>query len=75
VTWNVTLPTFISGSSSTFDLSTTLPSGIVRGGLFTVDSRGAPLPSGMTMTSRGILSVGSAGSTRAVGVIFSYAEP
>jgi hypothetical protein len=71
----VSLPTFTSGSSTAFDLSTTLPSGVVSGGTFSVDPNGAPLPTGMTLSSKGILSVGTAVATSVGGVVFVYAEP
>src|SRR5437016_550028 len=73
--WSLSIPSFVSGSGTAFDLATTLPSGVTRGGTFGVDSRGAALPSGMSLSPSGILSVGTAGASRAVGVLFIYSEP
>jgi hypothetical protein len=73
--WNVALPNFIAGRNTTFDLATTLPSGVARGGVFTVSSSGHALPSGMSLAPSGLLSVGSASSGQATGVIFSYQTP
>jgi hypothetical protein len=69
------LPIFTAGTGATFDLSTTLPSGLARGGTFSVASSGAALPSGMSLSSGGILSVGSASASQVSGVIFAYQEP
>jgi hypothetical protein len=74
--WNVNPWTyFVASAGTTFDLSPTLPSGVKRGGSFGVDPRGTPLPSGMTLTPAGQLSVGSAGVSQTAGVLFTYAEP
>jgi len=69
------LPNFVVGGNTTFDLRTTLPSSVPQGGTFGVSSSGAGLPGGMALAASGLLSVGSAGATQAVGVIFTYAEP
>jgi hypothetical protein len=63
------------GSDSAFDLSRTLPPGISRGGRFGVDSIGAPLPVGMTLSTAGILAVGSAAIGVVTNVIFTYEAP
>jgi hypothetical protein len=73
--WNVSLPGFIAGGNTTFDLATTLPSSVARGGVFTVSSSGHALPSGMTLSPSGILSVNVASSGQTTGVIFSYQTP
>lgn len=73
--WNVTLPAFPTGTSSSFDLASTLPAGVMRGGEFGISASGATLPAGMTLSASGILSVGNATVGTAVGVIFTYAEP
>lgn len=73
--WNVYLPVFTAGSNQTFDLASTLPTGVRRGGSFGVDPNGAPLPTGMTLSSSGVLSVGSASTGSTTGVVFWYAEP
>ena len=58
--WVVNPPSFAVGSGATFNLVTTLPAGVARGGAFGVSATGAPLPKGMTLTPAGILSVGTA---------------
>jgi hypothetical protein len=74
--WNVNPWTyFVASAGTTFDLSPTLPSGVTRGGSFGIDPRGTPLPTGMTLTPQGMLSVGTAQVSQTSGVLFSYAEP
>lgn len=74
--WSVSpTPYFLTGTGSTFDLSSTLPTGVRKGGLFAVDPKGAQLPAGMVLSASGLLSVGNAAAGRADGVIFTYAEP
>jgi hypothetical protein len=74
--WSVSpTPYFLAGTGSTFDLSTTLPPGVRKGGTFGIASNGAPLPAGMSLAPTGLLSVGTAGAGRTDGVIFTYAEP
>lgn len=63
---------FVEGSESTFDLATTLPTGTPAGGVFSVDASGAGLPSGMTLSPEGLLSVGAAGVGDTEGVVFAY---
>jgi hypothetical protein len=62
-------------NDAAFDLAATLPAGVVRGGTFGVSTSGAALPSGMSLSASGILSVGSATAGPVVGVVFTYAEP
>ena len=73
--WVVNPPSFAVGGGGTFNLANTLPVGVVRGGVFDVSSSGAKLPTGMTLTSAGILSVGSASVGSVAGVVFTYASP
>jgi hypothetical protein len=73
--WNVGALYFAVGSGAKMDLSATLPSGVAKGGTFGVSSSGAALPSGVTLSSAGILSIGNAGATDVVGVIFTYQQP
>ena len=73
--WNVGSLYFMVGSGARMDLAATLPSGVARGGTFGVSSAGAALPSGVTLSPQGILSIGNAGATEVVGVIFTYQEP
>jgi hypothetical protein len=68
-------PTFVQGSTVPFDLATTLPTGVARGGVFTIDSTGASLPTGVTMTSNGLLYAGTASVGTTTGVVFRYSEP
>ncbi|MCC7405718.1 MAG: hypothetical protein IT288_15065 [Bdellovibrionales bacterium] len=81
VNWTVPTITFVEGSGSTYDLKTTLPkdgSGnllVKAGGSFAVDGSGAGLPSGMTLSTAGVLSVGTAVVGDTNNVIFSYTEP
>ena len=63
------------GSGASFDLATTLPAGVTRGGVFGVDSAGAPLPIGMRLSSSGVLAVGTATVGTVSGVLFTYEEP
>ena len=76
VGWSVSpTPYFLSGTGAVFDLSTTLPAGVKRGGLFGISPSGAALPAGMSLSPTGMLSVGNAAAGRADGVVFTYAEP
>jgi len=61
------------GDASTFDLASTLPPGIARGGVFAVDASGPTLPAGVSLSSDGILSAASQSPASVSGVIFSYA--
>lgn len=72
--WVVNPPTFAVGSNGTFNLATTLPAGVARGGVFGVSASGAPLPTGMTLTPAGVLSVGTAKVGSVTGVVFTYSS-
>ena len=72
--WVVNPPSFAVGGGGTFNLSNTLPIGVTRGGQFGVSSSGAKLPTGMTLTPAGILSVGSASVGSVAGVVFTYSS-
>ncbi|MCC7382051.1 MAG: hypothetical protein IT384_09485 [Deltaproteobacteria bacterium] len=75
-TWTVIpAPQFVEASGGVYNLSDTLPPGVRRGGTFAVDPSGTPLPPGMSLSSDGILSVGTAVAGETVGVVFSYTEP
>jgi hypothetical protein len=63
------------GSNATFNLSTTLPVGVTRGGKFGLDPSGPLLPRGMSLSVDGILAVGSASIGSVAGVIFTYETP
>jgi hypothetical protein len=75
IEWVVTLPVFTAGGSTAFDLATTLPAGVVRGGVYTIDPTGAALPDGMELSREGVLSVGRASAATMEGVVFAYEEP
>jgi hypothetical protein len=65
-----------AGSPTIFDMTMTLPPALVRGGRFDIDLSGSPLPSGVTLTPAGLLSVSSTASGAiTAGVIFAYTEP
>jgi hypothetical protein len=74
--WNVGALFLTTGTAATFDLASTLPSGVAHGGVFEVSASGSPLPNGMTLSPAGILAVGSAATGEvSSGVVFSYSEP
>lgn len=73
--WVVTLPVFVAGVATPFDLASTLPPSVVRGGVFSIDPIGAPLPAGMELTRAGLLSAGTAAPSSMDGVVFAYEEP
>ena len=57
------------------DLSLTLPTGIRPGGTFSLAATSGPLPSGMSLSAQGILTLANpiAGVTN--NIVFAYAEP
>jgi len=71
--WNVPAIGLGQGAGSTFDLASTLPPDIARGGVFAVDASGSTLPAGVSLSSTGILSASSQITVSVSGVIFSYA--
>lgn len=73
--WIVTLPVFVAGVATPFDLASTLPASVVRGGVFSIDPMSAPLPAGMELTREGLLSSGTASPSSMDGVVFAYEEP
>ena len=73
--WVVNPPSFAVGSGATFNLATTLPAGVARGGAFDVSPSGARLPAGMALAPAGILSVGTATVGSVAGVVFTYSSP
>ena len=74
VTWNPVVPEMEAGSGAAFDLATTLPPDVLRGGVFGLSLTSSPLPAGMSLSSAGVLSVGQAGVGRDSGIVFSYAS-
>lgn len=76
LTWSIDPPpVLIAGSSSGYDLSQTLPQGVVRGGNFSLDASSAPLPNGVTLSPAGILSASASATGTFSGVVFAYKEP
>jgi hypothetical protein len=73
--WNPNVPPLLVGSNATFNLSSTLPNGIARGGKFGLDPNGPVLPRGMSLSADGVLAVGSASIGSVAGVIFTYETP
>jgi hypothetical protein len=73
--WTPFVPALIVGSSESFDLNTTLPLGIKRGGTYGIDPSGPRLPIGMSLTSAGILAFGTAAIGTVIGVVFTYDAP
>jgi hypothetical protein len=69
------IPAFIVDRGGSFDLSTTLPDGIARGGTFGVSSSGRALPAGVTLSPSGILSAVNPVVGETSGVIFTYTLP
>lgn len=73
--WVVPEIYLVIGQVTEFDLNTTLPPQVERGGVFGVDPKGSPLPEGMILDPDGILHLGTAQAGRVTGVIFSYTTP
>ena len=76
--WNVSPPPmlFAGTAAVVVDLAASLPAGTKRGGEFSVDASGARLPTGVTLSSSGILSVTATAVVGVtVGVVFRYTEP
>ena len=73
--WVPNVPPMLVGSGASFELSSTLPPGVKRGGMFGLDASGTLLPTGMDLSAAGLLSVGSAAIGTVAGVIFTYDAP
>lgn len=73
--WNPVIPAFIADRGGQFDLATTLPDGVARGGTFGVSSSGRALPTGITLSPSGILSALNPVVGETTGVIFTYTLP
>lgn len=73
--WIVPNISFTQGSTQTFDLSQTFPNCLAGQGIFGIDPSGTKLPAGMSLSSGGILSVGSAVVADTPGVIFNCTQP
>jgi hypothetical protein len=70
--WSVPPIGLGQGAASTYDLASTLPDEIARGGVFAVDPSGSSLPTGVTLNAAGILSAVPQVTETISGVIFSY---
>ena len=67
---------FTAGASNvSLDLSLTLPTGIRRGGAFSLASTSKSLPDGMSLSAHGILIAVNPVAGITSEIIFSYAEP
>ena len=67
---------FVANGASSFDLSTTLPAGVTKGGTFGVDGSGTALPAGLTLSANGLLLVTvNAPAGDISGIVFAYNEP
>ena len=65
-------PALLSVGQS-IDLNNTLPANVRRGGVFSVDPSGAPLPDGLDLSAAGVLSASRI--VFASGIVFRYVEP
>jgi len=66
---------FSSGSTVALDLSITLPTGVRRGGIFSLAAGSVALPQGVTLSSAGMLSLANPSPGITNGIVFAYAEP
>ncbi len=56
------------------ELALTLPGSVSRGGVFSVDPAGAPLPEGLTLSPSGRLAAEGQAPSTTRGVVFVYSE-
>lgn len=75
VDWSPGTLSLVIGERTSIDLSATLPSGVARGGTFSVAADGTPLPPGMSLEASGALLLGTAAVGDTDGVVFVYEEP
>ena len=67
---------FTAGESNvSLDLSLTLPTGIRSGGTFCLAATSSSLPSGMSLSAQGILTLANPIAGITSNIIFDYAEP
>jgi hypothetical protein len=66
---------FLAGSTGTFDLATTLPAEIRRGGSFSLAPGSSKLPPHVTLSAKGILAATAPVLGTTLNIIFAYAEP
>lgn len=63
----------VADSTSAFDLTSTLPTGVRTGGTFSVSPSGTPLPAGVTLSPSGILTASATAQIQSIaGVVFAY---
>jgi hypothetical protein len=60
---------------SRIDLSLTLPRGVPRGGVFSVDPAGPGLPHGLSLSEAGVLEIAANVDCAVSGIVFVYTEP
>lgn len=67
---------FTAGTSNVkIDLANTLPVGIKRGGVFSLATTSQALPSGVTLSAQGVVTVVNAAAGITSNIVFAYAEP
>lgn len=66
---------FIAGQSRTIDLAVTLPAEAIRGGVFSLASGSAALPSGFSLTPNGLLNATNPAKSQTANIVFAYNEP
>lgn len=67
---------FTAGSGNVrVDLTQTLPSGVIRGGTFSLSPTSRPLPAGVTLSAQGILTAVSPVAGITSDIVFAYTEP
>ena len=74
VAWSPGTIELVIGERTSVDLAATLPSGVVRGGVFSVAPDGTALPAGMSLEASGTLLLGTATVGITDGVVFVYDE-
>jgi hypothetical protein len=65
----------VGATNVVVDLALTLPSGVARGGVFSLAPSSQPLPFGVLLASNGLLTVSNPAAGLTEGVVFSYSEP
>lgn len=73
--WNPSPLLFLAGETATFDLGTTLPAGVARGGTFSLAPGSGPLPAQVALSPNGVLTADSPVDGTAANIIFLYTEP
>jgi hypothetical protein len=73
--WNPTPLLFLAGSTGSFDLASTLPAGVARGGTFALAPGSSPLPAQIRLSPSGVLSATAPVLGTTSNIVFTYAEP